>query len=168
MDIFSGLKFIAASALAVIAFWAWNEWEHLNDELKATKQNLSVSETNNEKLNFTIQQQQNTIKRQIEEAKQIQEANSRLQKTNTTLQTEYKELDERFNESAGKQRDITALAVKKSSAVERVINKASLNAFRCAELAMGAPLTQEELDATKKSEINPECPSLANPNYITY
>jgi len=168
MDIFSGLKFIAASALVVIAFWAWTEWEHLNDELEATKQNLSVSETNNEKLNFTIQQQQNTIKRQIEEAKQIQEANSRLQKTNTTLQTEYKELDERFNESAGKQRDITALAVKKSSAVERVINKASLNAFRCAELAMGAPLTQEELDATKKSEINPECPSLANPNYITY
>ena len=28
--------------------------------------------------------------------------------------------------------------------------------------------TEEELKATKKSEINPECPALANPNYVPY
>lgn len=168
MDIFSGIKFVGASIVIVLGFWAWNEYDKLSAKLDAAVDNLNVSEANNDKLKFTIDQQQITIKRQIEDAKKVQEANSRLQETNNTLQTEYKDLDKRFNESAGKQRDITALAIKKTSAVERIINKASLNAFRCAELAMGAPLTQEELDATKKSEINPECPSLANPNYITY
>jgi len=168
VDIFSGIKFVGASIVIVLGFWAWNEYDKLSAKLDAAVDNLNVSEANNDKLKFTIDQQQITIKRQIEDAKKVQEANSRLQETNNTLQTEYKDLDKRFNESAGKQRDITALAIKKTSAVERIINKASLNAFRCAELAMGAPLTQEELDATKKSQINPECPGIANPNYTKY
>jgi len=33
---------------------------------------------------------------------------------------------------------------------------------------MGAPLTQDETNATKKSQINPECPSIANPSYVPY
>jgi hypothetical protein len=33
---------------------------------------------------------------------------------------------------------------------------------------MGSPLTEKEENATKKSEINSECPSIANPNYIPY
>ena len=32
---------------------------------------------------------------------------------------------------------------------------------------MGAELTDKE-KATKKSEINRECPSIANPNYVPY
>ena len=28
--------------------------------------------------------------------------------------------------------------------------------------------TEEELKATLKSKINPECPALANPNYVPY
>ena len=48
------------------------------------------------------------------------------------------------------------------------INKGGKNAARCIELASGAEHTDEELKATKKSEINPECPALANPNYVHY
>jgi len=33
---------------------------------------------------------------------------------------------------------------------------------------MGSPLTDKEIKATKKSEINSECPSIANPNYVEY
>ncbi len=39
---------------------------------------------------------------------------------------------------------------------------------RCIELASGAEHTEDELKATKKSQINPECPALANPNYVHY
>ena len=28
------------------------------------------------------------------------------------------------------------------------------------------PLTEKEINATKKSQINPECPAIANPNYV--
>ena len=41
-------------------------------------------------------------------------------------------------------------------------------ANRCIEIASGAELTEAEKNATKKSEINTECPSIANPNYIPY
>ena len=50
----------------------------------------------------------------------------------------------------------------------RVINKGSAEATRCVELASGAERTEEELKATLKSEINPECPALANPSYVEH
>ncbi len=56
----------------------------------------------------------------------------------------------------------------KNSFTGKVINKASKSAKRCVEIASGAPLTEEEKNATKKSEINRECPSIANPNYVPY
>jgi hypothetical protein len=40
-------------------------------------------------------------------------------------------------------------------------------ANRCIEIATGSPLTESEINATKKSQINGECPSLANPNYVS-
>jgi hypothetical protein len=48
------------------------------------------------------------------------------------------------------------------------VNKGGVNAARCIELASGAEHTEAELKATLKSEINPECPSLANPNFVEY
>ena len=67
-----------------------------------------------------------------------------------------------------KVRDIGKLAVERSRSVERVINNASDKAMRCVEIAMGSPLTEKEINATKRSEINSECPSIANPNYNPY
>ena len=86
------------------------------------------------------------------------------------LQQEFSALDERFNKinGQGEVRDIGKLAVERSRSVERVINNASKKAMRCVEIAMGSPLTEDEINATKKSEINSECPSIANPNYVPY
>ena len=74
-------------------------------------------------------------------------------------------LDKRFNKGA---RDFGKLANEKPKLVEKLINKGSLRAGRCIEIAGGSPLTEKELLATKKSEINTECPSIANPNYVVY
>lgn len=57
------------------------------------------------------------------------------------------------------------LASERPGLVENIINDASDEISRCFEIASGSPLTQEELDATLPSEINSECPELANPNY---
>ena len=73
--------------------------------------------------------------------------------------------DKRFNKG---KRDVGKIAVEKPKAIERIINKGADNAARCVELASGAERTEEELKATKKSEINPECPALANPSYVPY
>ena len=60
------------------------------------------------------------------------------------------------------------LAIEKTKVIEKIVNKGGENASRCIEIASGSPLTEKEKNATKKSEINPECPSIANPKYIPY
>ena len=82
-----------------------------------------------------------------------------------TFKKDLQELDKRFTK---KNRDIGKLAIERTKAIERIINKGSANAARCVELASGAEHTEKELKATLKSEINPECPALANPNYVPY
>ena len=75
------------------------------------------------------------------------------------------DLDKRFTKGS---RDIGKTAIAKDKVIQRIINKASAAALRCVEISSGSPLTEKELNATKKSEINRECPSIANPNYIPY
>ena len=93
------------------------------------------------------------------------ESNKKLNVLIQTFKQDLDELDKRFNK---KKRDIGKLAIERTEAIERIINKGSENAKRCVELASGAEHTEEELKATRKSQINPECPSLANPSYIHY
>ena len=76
--------------------------------------------------------------------------------------------DEKAEINTKKNRDVGKLAIQKPKAIERIFNKGAKNAARCIELASGAEHTEEELKAEKKSQINPECPALANPNYVHY
>jgi predicted nuclease with TOPRIM domain len=169
MNIFLLLKISFALTFITLCTAAYFQYQSLRIELAQTKQELLVSEQNNVMLEGSIKSQQATIERQIEEAKLINKANLELRETQKNLQKEYKELDRKFTESAnGEARSVSNLALKKSSLIERVINNATANAMRCNEIAMGSPLTEDEKNATKKSQINPECPSLANPNYVRY
>ena len=134
------------------------------------KADNAVLTANNAKLEDGIAEQKAVIEQQANDFKAILAANKELEDKNRVLQTEFKNLDERFNKINGKGevRDIGKLAIERDKSVERVINNASKKAMRCVEIAMGSPLTEKERNATKKSEINSECPSLANPNYVPY
>ena len=83
----------------------------------------------------------------------------------TALKKDLDDLDNRFNKGG---RDFGKIAIENTGAIERIINTGSVNAARCIEIASGAELTEQEINATKKSEINRECPSIANPNYVPY
>ena len=138
--------------------------------VKTLKSDLAISEANNAKLQESVADQKAVIEQQQKDFTAILAANKSLEETNQRLQKEFAALDERFNKINGKGevRDLGKLADEKSKLVERVINNATLKAMRCVEIAMGAELTEKERNATKKSEINSECPSLANPNYVPY
>ena len=137
---------------------------------KNIKADLETAKANNIKLEQGIAEQQAVIEQQRKDFTAIREANEELLAVNQTLTREMQALDERFNKinAQGEVRDIGKLAIERDRAVERVINNASKKAMRCVEIAMGSPLTEAELNATKKSEINSECPSIANPNYVPY
>ena len=138
--------------------------------VKNLKADLATSEANNLKLEQSVESQKVVIEQQANDFKAILVANQELEKTNKTLAAEFTALDKRFNKinGRGEVRDLGDLAVKRSDSVERVVNNATKKAMRCVEIAMGAELTEKEINATLKSEINSECPSIANPNYVPY
>ena len=137
---------------------------------KTVKADLETAKANNLLLEQSVEGQKAVIAQQKADFTAILAANETLQAQNKVLAAEFSALDERFNKinAQGEVRDIGKLAVERSRSVERVINSASAKAMRCVEIAMGSPLTEKEENATTKSEINSECPSIANPNYIPY
>ena len=112
-----------------------------------------------------IEEQKKLLEQQEKDFNAIMESNKKLNVMIQTFKKDLDELDKRFNKN---KRDIGKLAIEKTKAIERIVNKGGDNAARCLELASGAENTEAELKATKKSEINPECPALANPSYVPY
>jgi len=132
--------------------------------LKLQRDNVILKE-NAVKLESAISEQKQVIENQKKDFAEILEANKKINELVNNLKKDLDDLDKRFSK---KDRDIGKLAIERTGAIERVINKGADNAARCIEIASGSPLTEEEKNATKKSEINPECPSIANPKYIPY
>lgn len=125
----------------------------------------AILKANQIELERSVESQKELLQKQKEDFEDILESNKQLNKLISTLQKDLDDLDKRFNKG---KRDVGKLALERAEAIERIINKGAENAARCIELASGAPHTEKELKATKNSEINPECPSLANPSYIPY
>ena len=132
--------------------------------LKLQKDN-AILKANAIKLESAISEQRTLIENQKKDFEAILTANKELNDLMNKLKTDFAELDKRFNK---KNRDIGLLAIEKTKTIERITNSAGDKAARCIEIASGSPLTEKEINATKKSEINTECPSIANPNYIPY
>ena len=132
--------------------------------MKLQRDNTILKE-NAVKLESAISEQKQVIENQKKDFAEILEANKKINELVNNLKKDLDDLDKRFSK---KDRDIGKLAIDRTKVIERIINKGSDNATRCIEIASGSPLTEEEKNATKKSEINPECPSLANPAYIPY
>ena len=132
--------------------------------VKLQRDNTILKE-NAVKLESAVAEQKQLIENQKKDFEEILAANKKINELVNNLKKELDDLDKRFNKG---DRDIGKLAIERTPAIERVINKGADNATRCIEIASGSPLTEQEKNATKKSEINPECPSLANPKYIPY
>ena len=138
--------------------------------VKNLKADLATSEANNLKLEQSVESQKEVIAQAKADFESQRKITATLDAQNKALQAEFTALDKRFNKinGQGEVRDIGKLADERPKSVERVINGATTKAMRCVEIAMGSPLTEKEKNATKKSEINSECPSIANPKYVPY
>ena len=125
----------------------------------------AILKVNQIKLESSVADQKQLIENQKKDFEEILKSNQEMNKLIGALKKDLDDLDKRFNK---KNRDFGKLAIEKTKVIERIMNKGSVNAQRCIEIASGAELTEKEKNATKKSEINPECPSIANPSYIAY
>ena len=125
----------------------------------------AILKANQIKLEEAVSSQKELIAKQQEDFKEILAANNKMNELVANLKKDLDDLDKRFNKGG---RDFGKLAIEKTKVIQKIINGASDKAIRCVEIAGGSPLTEEEINATKKSEINRECPSIANPNYVPY
>ena len=125
----------------------------------------AILKANQIKLESAVADQQELITSQKKDFEEILNANKKMNELVSVLKKDLDDLDKRFNK---KNRYVGKLAIQKTESIERITNGASALAMRCVEIASGSPLTEEEKNATKKSQINSECPSIANPNYVPY
>ena len=125
----------------------------------------AILKANQMKLEEAGSSQKELIANQKKDFQEILDANNKMNELVSVLKKDLDDLDKRFNK---KNRDVGKLAIAKTESIERITNGASALATRCIEIASGSPLTEKEKNATKKSEINSECPSIANPNYVPY
>jgi len=125
----------------------------------------AILQANQIQLELSIESQKQVIEKQKQDFSKILKANKKMNTLVNNLQKDINALDKRFNKGV---RDFGKLANEKPKLVEKLVNRGSLRAGRCIEIAGGSPLTEKEINATKKSEINTECPSIANPNYVVY
>jgi hypothetical protein len=122
--------------------------------------NLAIAAENEKKLVEATQKQEDLIASMQADIKSIQEANQELNTRVKAAERDAAALADKFDK-----RDFGALSYAKPKVAEKLVNRGTANVLRCLELASGAPHTEAELNAQKASEINRECPSIANPNY---
>ena len=159
MGITAVIRIVAILAIVVIGaagFWY----------ISGLRADLAVSQENTKKMSDAVELQKQVIEQMQADQKKIQKLNQELIDTVESQKRDIQSLADRFSTNAdGSKRDLGEIAVQKPASVERAINKGTKNALRCIEIASGAPLTEQEKNATKADEINKECPALANPRY---
>ena len=157
--IFGKLKIfaVAGAVIALVgAFWY----------VSGLRADVAQERINNQMLQQSIDQQQRVIDQMQRDFEDIRRINQELAAEAERQRAETQALVDRFNTTAtGQSRDFGLLAAQRPRAIERLVNRGTANAMRCMELASGAEHTEQELAATLSSQINPECPTLANPNY---
>ena len=131
---------------------------------------VDLLEANNVKLEAAVDEQKQVIEQQAKDTKAIAFAHKNQMALNAKLDASINDLRAKFHKvnASGKKRDIGSLAEQKPALMAKVINRGTKNAMRCMEIAMGSSLTEKEKNATKKSQVNPECSDIANPSYVRY
>jgi len=163
MFVFSYLKvgLVIAVILAVMGLYVY---------IKSLQSDLAISESNNIKLELALDSEKKVVKQQREDTTKIVSAINQQNDLTTALTQSVDGLKDKFNKTnaSGEKRDVGNLATVKTAAIQRIINRGTANALRCLEISTGSPLTEKEKNATRKSEINSECPELSNPSYVPY
>jgi hypothetical protein len=153
MGIIQTIKILAI--LAIVSIIVGSVWY-----VTGLRADLAVSEENTKQLVGAVSQQQEVIAQIQADQKEIQAINTTLAGIVTKQMQDVASLRERFSTSAnGDERDLGKIAIEKPALIEKVINKASIKAVRCLELASGSPLTKDELNVP-----NSECPALTPTN----
>ena len=145
----------AIATLAIVIIMVGGLWY-----ISGLKADLAVSQLNEQKLTDGIKAQTELLESMKQDIAAIQTANEELRAENAKQRRDVNALANKFDK-----RDFGAFTLASPEKAQQLIDRGVVNAFRCLEIASGAPLTDEEKNASSPIEANRECPALINPNY---
>ena len=145
---------IVTAIIGAVGFGAWKYYQYTQGQILVYATNAAQAEQAAIESNAALESMQQDLKNVQKQFNEVTEEFSNAQKRVDTL-------EEKLSEH-----DLGQLAQARPGLVENIINNASNEVIRCVEILSGSPLTEKEINATKPSKINSECPDIANPNYV--
>jgi hypothetical protein len=144
---------ILTAIIGAVGFGAWKYYTYTQEQIRVYATNAATAEQAAIASEVAFKSMQQDLKNVQKQFNEVTEEFSNAQKRVDTL-------EEKLSEH-----DLGQLAQARPGLVEKIINNASNEVIRCVEILSGSPLTEKEINATKPSKINSECPDIANPNY---
>jgi cell division protein FtsB len=141
----SALLLVVIMVMGGIGYWYYTDTQKTIATLTENNAKLELAVATNE---AAIEQMQADYAAASAELQRINEAYAEIRRQNSRLADKLSDID------------LGLLAAEKPESIERAVNRGTYNAGRCFELLSGAPLTQEERNATTGEEFNKECPWL--------
>ncbi len=146
---------IIAGVLGAVGFGLWKYYTYTQETIRVYAENAARAE-------MAQAETQAALEQTIKDLEKVQEKYNQVSADFNSAKKRVDGLQDKL-----KEHDLPFLAEQKPGLVEKILDKASKDMLRCLEIISGSPLTEEELNVTKKSKANTQCPDLANPNYIS-
>ena len=145
---------IVTAVLGAVGFGAWKYYTYTQEQIRVYATNAANAEQAQQATQAALDSVRENLEQVQKQFNEVTEDFSNAQKRVDTL-------EEKLSEH-----DLGQLAQARPGLVEKIINDASNEVGRCMEILSGSPLTEKEINATRPSKINSECPDIANPNYV--
>ena len=154
----AGVMMIIMGVVGGIFYWYYTD----------TQEKMAIMHENNAKLETAMQTQKQAIDQYQKDIKLVTASKLEVEDQFAKSRESVQELKNKFNKVSKLlgARDLGKMGAAKPRSIQRIVNKGSKDVLRCFEIASGKPLTEKEKDAIKPSQINKQCPNLANPNHI--
>lgn len=144
---------LIAAAISAAGYGIWKYYEYTQEQIRIYAQNAALAEQAAQTNLETLEKTQRDL---VEVREQFVEVSDKFAVAERRVET----LEDKL-----KRHELDVLALSKPGLVEKILDNGTQDVLRCLEIASGSPLTEDEKNATTKSQINSACPDIANPNY---
>ena len=132
-------------AMGGIGYWYYTDTQSRMVILVANEAKATLAVQESEKAKKVMEE---NFQRVTQELKQVNDKFATIRASNNVLSEKLQ------------RHDLGVLANKKPGLVQKIINRATVNANRCFEIESGAKLTEKEKNAKTGKAFNNECPWL--------
>ena len=145
---------IIAGFLAAAGFALFKYYEYTQNQIRIYAENAAKAE-------MAQQETQAALAQTLADLQKVQEKFTQVSSEFEAAESRVSGLEDKL-----KEHDLPYLAEQKPRLIDKIVDKGTKDVLRCLEIVSGSPLTEEEINVTKKSKANTTCPYIANPNYV--